>query len=190
MRMSDSMNQRNNNEIHSQAALVEAVLFLETDPVPVDKLVKITGLTDQAVLDALDYLTDAGKNADRGLELTQLGGGYFLMPKEEHWEILKERYGKKNDDRLSRAALETLSIIAYSQPITKSEIEKIRGVSADTMIRNLLEKELITEKGRRDSPGRPMMYGTTLKFLSVFKLKSIADLPKLGEAEKTKFELN
>lgn len=183
-------NYRGNSEIHNQAALIETVLFLETDPVPVEKLEKITGLSEQAVTDALAYLSDVCQNADRGLELSQLGGGYFLMPKEVHWEILKERYGKKNDDRLSRAALETLSIIAYSQPVTKSEIEKIRGVSTDAMIRNLLDKELIVEKGRKDSPGRPMMYGTTLKFLNVFKLKSIADLPKLGETEKTKFELN
>lgn len=189
--MSEQPNPNSENlKMHRQAALIETVLFLETDPVPVEKLSKITGLTEQTVAAALIHLSDACKNENRGLELSQLGGGYFLMPKEEHWEILKERYGKKNDDRLSRAALETLSIIAYSQPITKSEIEKIRGVSADTMIRNLLDKDLIVEKGRKEAPGRPMMYGTTLKFLSVFKLKSISDLPKLGEAEKTKFELN
>ena len=178
------------NELRSAAALIEADFFLETDPLPVGKLVQITGLSETTVNAALSYLSDSLKAADRGLELSQLGSGWFLVPKAETWEILKERYGKKNDDRLSRAALETLSIIAYSQPITKSEIEKIRGVSADNMIRSLLEKELIAEKGRRNSPGRPMTYGTTLKFLNVFKLKSIADLPKLNEVEKTKFELN
>lgn len=178
------------DERRQQAALIEALLFLETDPMPVEKMIKITGLTEDAVVQGIEFLSDSLQSLDRGLELSQLGGGYFLMPKEDHWEILKEKYGKKNDDRLSRAALETLSIIAYSQPITKSEIEKIRGVSADNMIRSLLEKDLITEKGRRDSPGRPVLYGTTLKFLNVFKLDSIANLPKLSEAEKVKFELN
>jgi len=113
----------------------------------------------------------------------------MLSPKREYWENLKHRYGKKNESRLSRAAMETLSIIAYSQPITRTEVEAIRGVQADNMIRMLLEKSLIKEMGKKDVPGKPVMYGTTREFLKVFRLATIADLPKLSESEADRFEL-
>lgn len=86
--------------------------------------------------------------------------------------------------------METLSIIAYSQPITRSEIENIRGVSSDNMIRILIQKELIKEVGKKDVPGKPAQLGTTREFLKMFRLKSIADLPKLDEIEQERFELN
>ena len=105
------------------------------------------------------------------------------------WGFLKDRYGKKNEGRLSRAAMETLSIIAYSQPVTRAEIEAIRGVSADNMIRLLIEKDLIKEVGKKDVPGKPAMFGTTKEFLKIFRLNSIADLPKLDETERERFEL-
>ena len=125
----------------------------------------------------------------RGLEPIKSGGGWILAPKAELWEVLKERYGKKNENRLSRAAIETLSIIAYSQPITRSEVEAIRGVSADGMVRFLLEKEFIKEVGKKEAPGRPVQYGTTKEFLKYFRLGSIADLPKLDELESERFGL-
>lgn len=85
--------------------------------------------------------------------------------------------------------METLSIIAYSQPVTRAEIEAIRGVSADNMIRLLIEKDLIKEVGKKDVPGKPAMFGTTKEFLKIFRLNSIADLPKLDETERERFEL-
>ena len=97
--------------------------------------------------------------------------------------------GVSRGGNLSRAALETLAIVAYSQPITRSEIESIRGVSADGMIRVLGERNLIREVGRKDAPGRPIQYGTSAEFLRVFGLTSIADLPKLAEADRAKFKL-
>ncbi|MDR2136548.1 MAG: SMC-Scp complex subunit ScpB, partial [Treponema sp.] len=124
-----------------------------------------------------------------GLELSRIGGGIALSPKRDHWEDLRERYGKRNESRLSRAAMETLSIIAYSQPVTRSEIEEIRGVQADTMIRLLLEKNLVKEMGKKDVPGKPAQYGTTADFLRFFRLNSIADLPKLDEREADRFDL-
>ncbi|MDR3343000.1 MAG: SMC-Scp complex subunit ScpB, partial [Treponema sp.] len=126
---------------------------------------------------------------DSGVELCRIGGGVMISPKKEYWDNLKDRYGKKNDSKLSKAALETLSIIAYSQPITRSEIEAIRGVSADNMIRLLLERELIRETGKKDIPGKPVQFGTTKEFLKLFRLDSIADLPKLNESEADRFEL-
>lgn len=86
--------------------------------------------------------------------------------------------------------METLSIIAYSQPLTKTEVENLRGVSADNMIRLLMKKGFIVDVGKKDVPGKPLLYGTTKEFLKVFKLNSIADLPKLNDQEKDRFELN
>jgi segregation and condensation protein B len=116
-------------------------------------------------------------------------GGWTLVPKTVYWEQLKERYGEKNSGKLSKSAIETLSIIAYSQPVTRGEIESIRGVSADNMIRLLLDRNLIKEVGRKDVPGRPIQFGTTKEFLKFFHLNSIADLPKLDENEEERFEL-
>ena len=113
----------------------------------------------------------------------------MISVKKNYWEDLRTQYGKKNESRLSRAAMETLAIIAYSQPVTRSEVEAIRGVQADNMIRLLLEKDFIREMGKKDVPGKPIQYGTTREFLKVFRLGSIADLPKLDESEAERFEL-
>jgi len=104
------------------------------------------------------------------------------------WELLKPPYGKRNEGKLSRAALETLSIIAYSQPTTRQEIEAIRGVAADGMIKLLLARNIIREVGKKDAPGRPIQYGTTKDFLKLFRLASIADLPKMGETDEERFQ--
>ncbi len=175
--------------MEKETALIEAVLYLEGDPLDEAALSRISGLDVDAVARALDALAERYAREDSGIELARLSGGVFISPKKEHWENLKDRYGKKNEGRLSRAAMETLSIIAYSQPVTRSEIEAIRGVSADTMIRLLLEKELIRETGKKDVPGKPVQYGTTKEFLKQFRLSSIADLPKLDEADQDRFEL-
>jgi segregation and condensation protein B len=170
--------------------LVEAILFLETDPVDDKTLCRVTNLSKEAVDAALAALKEKYAAAEHGIELLALGGGYMFSPKKELWERLKDRYGKKNDNRLSRAALETLSIIAYSQPITRGEIVNLRGVAADNMIRLLLSRELIRETGKKDAPGKPQQYGTTKEFLKLFRLGSIADLPKLEEEDRERFALN
>jgi segregation and condensation protein B len=171
------------------AALIEAILYLETDPMDYTALVRISGLSKDRVHKAVELLEEKYKKDDSGIELTHIGGGVMISPKKEFWDNLKERYGKKNDVRFSKAALETLSIIAYSQPVTRSEVEAIRGVQADTMIRLLLEKSLIREMGKKDVPGKPIQYGTTKEFLRFFRLESIAELPKLNENEASRFEL-
>jgi segregation and condensation protein B len=172
-----------------QAALIEAILYLESNPVDEEWLARVSRLPMEAVRAALLELEDKYAQKESGVELSRLGGGVMLSPKWEYWELLKERYGKKNESRLSRAAMETLSIIAYSQPITRSEVEAIRGVQADNMIRLLLDKELIREVGKKNAPGKPVQFGTTKAFLKLFRMKSIADLPKLNESEADRFEL-
>jgi segregation and condensation protein B len=174
--------------LEKEAALVETVLFLESEALDETALSRITGLSRDVIDGALELLCEeCHASQSRGVEPVRSGGGWILAPKAELWESLKERYGKKNESRLSRAALETLSIIAYSQPITRPEIEAIRGVSADGMIRFLLDREFIKEVGKKEAPGRPVQYGTTKEFLKYFRLGSIAELPRLDELEEGRF---
>ncbi len=176
--------------LEKETALIEAILYLEADPLDDNSLVRISGLSKDVVEKSLEELAQRYAQEDSGVELSRIGGGVMISPKKEYWDALKERYGKKNESKLSRAALETLSIIAYSQPITRGEIEAIRGVSADNMIRLLIERNLIREVGKKDIPGKPVQFGTTKEFLKFFRLESIADLPKLNEDELDRFELN
>ena len=172
-----------------QAALVETVLFLESESKTDIQLAAITKLPQDVVGECILYLKEKYSRADSGLELSSALGGWILTPKRQLFEFVKERYGRKNAGRLSRAALETLSIIAYSQPVTRAEIESIRHVNVDAMMRLLLERNLVKEVGKKDVPGKPVMYGTTKEFLEYFNLKSIADLPELDEKESERFEL-
>ncbi|WP_230402744.1 SMC-Scp complex subunit ScpB [Treponema peruense] len=175
--------------LDSEVALVEAVLFLESEPQTTEVLSKITRLAPDVVEECLSRLRDKYACLDSGIELSQIIGGWMLTPKKESFDLVKERYGKKNEGRLSKAAIETLSIIAYSQPVTRAEIESIRHVNADNMMRVLLERKFIKEVGKKDVPGKPVMYGTTKEFLEFFHLQSIADLPQLDEKESERFEL-
>lgn len=175
--------------LEKETALVEAILYLESDPIDGAAISRISGLSKEIVKEALKNLEERCAAENSGIELSRIGGGVMISPKREYWENLKERYGKKNEAKISRAAMETLSIIAYSQPVTRTEIEAVRGVSADNMIRLLLEKELIREVGKKDIPGKPTQYGTTKEFLKLFRLNSIADLPKLDESDIDRFEL-
>jgi segregation and condensation protein B len=175
--------------LKKETALVEAILYLEADPLDEAAVSRISGLSKDVVSKALKNLGERYALEDSGVELSRISGGAMISPKKEYWDKLRERYGKKNESKLSKAALETLSIIAYKQPITRSEIEQIRGVQADTMIRLLLEKNLVRETGKKDTPGRPVQYGTTRDFLKFFRMNSIEDLPKLNEMESDRFEL-
>ena len=170
------------------AATVEAVLLLESEPLELRRLAAAAGLEPAAAEAAVAELREALAEGGHGLEIVEIGGGYSFAPHRDLWEGLRGRYGKSADNRLSRAALETLAIIAYSQPITRAEVESIRGVQADGMIRLLVSRSFIKEVGRKETVGRPTQYGTTREFLKAFRLGSIADLPKLDGLEKERFE--
>lgn len=175
--------------MEKETGLIEAILFLESEPQSEQNLARISEFSEDVVKLVLEKLQEKYAAEDSGIELVQIGGGWSLSPKRDLWNYLKERYGKKNEGKLSRAAMETLAIIAYSQPITRAEIEALRGVSADNMIRILVERNLIKEVGKKDIPGKPVQFGTTKEFLQLFRLNSIADLPKLDETESERFEL-
>lgn len=177
-------------KLTKECELLEAILFLESEPVELKTLTKITDLPIDVVKESLQLLDSKFNTEGSGLELVEFAGGYMLSPKQHLWDFLKDRYGQRNDKRLSRAAMETLSIIAYSQPVTKAEIENIRGVSADNMLRILNERSLVKVVGKKDIPGKPALYGTTKEFLKTFGLGSISDLPKLDDVQRKRFELN
>ena len=181
---------RANMNFDDEAALLETVLFLESEPQPVEILSKITQMSADVVLECIEHLKDKYSASDSGIELSQIIGGWQLTPKKECFDFVKERYGKKNEGRLSKSAVETLAIIAYSQPITRAEIFSLRHVSPDNMIRMLLDRKFIKEVGKKDIPGKPVMYGTTKEFLEFFHLQSLADLPKLEQKDAEKFELS
>ena len=170
-------------------SLLETVLFLESEPISLSALSKILDADEDSIQDALEILRLRYDDLISGLSLLETAGGWQIVPKSECWQRVQERYGRKNDGKLSRSALETLTIIAYKQPITRAEIEAIRGVPPDAMIRQLSERKLVREVGKNDSPGRPALYGTTDEFLRFFHLKSIAELPKLDEIDEERFRL-
>lgn len=171
------------------ARLIEAIIYLENEPADKKRLMTLSGLSEEKLTDVLVELSRSYEELDHGIRLIEVPGGFQFSPAEDLWDSLKTEYGRHVDRRMSRAALETLSIIAYSQPITKKEIEIIRGVSSDTILRILQEREFITVIGRKDIPGRPYIYGTTRKFLEEFNLKSISSLPRLNDIERERFNV-
>lgn len=163
--------------------------MVEAEPQSTERLARLTGMPAAAVRAAVAEVRRRFEDPDHGVQVLEVAGGFTLVPKAELWPWLRRHYGRLSRGSLSRAALETLAIVAYSQPITRSEIESVRGVSADGMLRLLGERDLIREVGRKDAPGRPIQYGTSGEFLRIFGIASIADLPKLAEADRAKFKL-
>ena len=163
-------------------AILEAILFVSPEPVPVARLVSILGTVSKAeVVQALGILTHDLDQDGRGIQLVQVAGGYRLVTKQEYGPWLKRMDKAKAAQKLSRSALESLAIIAYKQPLVRSEIEEIRGVETSGVLRTLCERKLVRIVGRKDVPGRPIMYGTTKFFLEHFGLQDLSQLPPLRE---------
>jgi len=163
-------------------AILEAVLFVSPEPVPIARLMSILGTVSKAeVVQALGILTHDLDQDGRGIQLVQVAGGYRLVTKQEYGPWLKRMDKAKTAQKLSRSALESLAIIAYKQPLVRSEIEEIRGVETSGVLRTLCERKLVRIVGRKDLPGRPIMYGTTKFFLEHFGLQDLSQLPPLRE---------
>jgi segregation and condensation protein B len=163
-------------------AILEAVLFVSPEPVPLARLLSIVGTVSKAeVVHALGILTHDLDQDGRGIQLVQVAGGYRLVTKQEYGPWLKRMDKAKAAQKLSRSALESLAIIAYKQPLVRSEIEEIRGVETSGVLRTLCERKLVRIVGRKDVPGRPIMYGTTKFFLEHFGLQDLSQLPPLRE---------
>ncbi len=162
-------------------AIIEAILFCAEHPVPVKRFCELIPEADRdQILQAISVLELSLHKEDRGIELAQVAGGYRLQTKVD-CTLWVQRAARKAPERLSRASLETLAAIAYHQPVTRAEIEKLRGVDSSGIIRSLLDRKLIRITGRKDLPGRPLLYGTTRRFLELFHLENLDDLPSARE---------
>lgn len=166
-------------------AAIEAILYVAEEPVTPDQLrATFTGRTDEEIETALADLLAEYEAPERGIILRQVGGGYRLSTRVDYHDSVRNFLKTKPGYRLSMAALETLAIIAYKQPVTVPEILEIRGVKSSGAIRTLLEKRLITPRGRKKALGAPMQYGTSKEFLIHFGLSSLKDLPSVEEFEE------
>lgn len=158
---------------------IEALLFVTDEPVNILTLADAIQIDPRKVEEALVSLQDELLHANRGIQLREVAGGWRLVTHPVYHELI-ERYVTSWDTRkLSQAALETLAIVAYCQPVTRNEISSIRGVSSDSSVNSLLEKGLLREAGVQDSPGNPTLYGTSKAFLEKFGLKNVSELPPL-----------
>lgn len=169
----------------SRLARLEAVLLLTDEPLTARRLADVAGLDDAAeartLIDRLKEMYDADGTA---FQVEEIAGGYQLLtrPRYHPWLARLKRTG--HEVRLSSAALETLAVIAYKQPIMRAEVEKVRGVACGEIVRQLMEKGLVRVAGRHDSLGRPQLYGTTKRFLQVFGLNTLKDLPEVEALRK------
>jgi segregation and condensation protein B len=159
------------------AAALEAILFVADRPPTTADLAELVEDTPGSVADGLVDLAEALEG--RGLRLQQLDGSWQLSTSPAVADRVR-RYAERAEGRLSPAAVEALAVVAYQQPVTRGDVERVRGVDSDSVIRSLLHRRLITEAGRRDSPGRPILFRTTFTFLERFGLESLEDLPPLG----------
>jgi segregation and condensation protein B len=163
--------------------ILESLIFISESPVQLDSLMGLLPeFNKEAILEAINQMKREYAEASRGIELIEVAGGYQFRTKPR-WAEWVHRLKKAKAVKLSRSALETLAIVAYRQPIIRPEIEKIRGVDSGWVLRTLLEKGLVRMMGRRDIPGRPIVYGTTGAFLELFSLNTLSDLPNLKEVE-------
>ena len=165
-------------DMNKLAGIIEAVLFTSGDSVEIERLKEITGATEEQLTVAVGILEKRYESDESGLVIIQLEDSVQLATKSDMYDYLIKIAKTPKQYRLSDTALETLSIIAYKQPVTRMQIEHIRGVSCSHAIDKLLEYDLIKELGRLDAPGRPLLFGTTEEFLRRFGVKSLEDLPK------------
>ena len=170
----------------SLRAQIEAILYVAEEPVTVAQLQAAVGVENpKEITAALAALIADSREDSRGVEIKEVAGGYKMATKPEHHEAVRQFVRLlKPPIKLSLPALETLSVIAYRQPVTLPEIQEVRGVDASGVVRTLLEKKLITTSGRKNVIGRPILYSTTRNFLVQFGLKDTSELPSLKEFEE------
>lgn len=164
-------------------AVLEALLFAADNPLPMKALREILGADRRTIKPILDRVQQSMVKAERGVYLAQVAGGYAIRTKVELSPWIRTLLSSR-PRRLSRAAMETLAIIAYRQPITRAEVEEVRGVDSGGVVRSLLDRRLIRILGRKPDVGRPMIYGTTRTFLNTFGLKDLSTLPPLAEIKE------
>lgn len=158
-------------------AIIECLLFVASEPVSLKTICEISGIEKEDAIQIIEELKGEYEGRNRGIRIQEIAKGYQMCTKPQFAEYIERLYKPQSSYGLSRAALETLAIVAYKQPITRGEVETIRGVKVDSSIGNLVEKNLIKEVGRKEGPGRPILFGTTDNFLKYFGLNDISGLP-------------
>lgn len=164
--------------------IIESLIFAAENPITLRKLADIIeGADSVQIQEAITQLKNDYEVQGRSFQIEEVAGGYRLYTRPEFYEWIAKLRKKSGETKLSQAALETLAIIAYKQPVLRAEVESIRGVQSGQIIKVLMEKDLVKVVGRDESLGHPLLYGTTKKFLEYFGLKDIKELPKVEELE-------
>ena len=175
-------------EIEKLQSAIEAILFTMGDSVELEKLASATGHDEETTKKLIHNMMDKYEAQDRGIRIIELDNAYQLCTKKEMYEYLIRVAKQPKRYVLTDVLLETLSIVAYKQPVTKLEIEKIRGVKSDHAVNKLVEYGLVEETGRLDAPGRPLLFGTTEEFLRRFSVHSLDELPVLDQEQIEHFK--
>jgi segregation and condensation protein B len=169
-------------EENNLKSAVEALIFASDKPITMEQIKKVLGdLDTPSVNKIITELKNEYAAQNRGMRVVEIAGGFQMITNSNFAHFLKKLFKNRYSDKLSRPALESLAIIAYKQPLTKSEIESLRNVNVDGVMKSLIDKNLIRVCGRKKIPGRPFVFGTTREFLEHFGLKSLQDLPKMED---------
>ncbi len=176
--------ERNESAEPTVESVTEAVLFASDEPLTVNRLADIVGTNVKQLRKLIENLNEKYEANNSSFRIEQIAGGYQMLTLScyNHW--LKRLLRARSESRLSPAALETLAIVAYKQPVIRADVEAIRGVAVGEVLRSLMQKGLVKIVGRAEVLGRPMLYGTTKKFLQTFGLNTLKDLPKIEELKK------
>ncbi len=176
--------------------LIESLIFASEQSIALSDLQTLVNnylkqeLTEEAIKESVDGLVEKYQSEEYVFELVEISNGYQFLSKKEYHDLLNQLIIHREKKKLSTAAMETLAIIAYKQPITKSEIELIRGVNCDYSIQKLLEKDLISINGRSSGPGKPILYETSQSFMDHFGLRNVKDLPQLKDIQSLENSIN
>lgn len=162
-------------------SIIEALLFISDQPLSVSKIAGVVDINEAEVKDIIEELANEYRRAERGFQLREVAGGYRFYSHPAYAPYIERLILSYDHRRLTQAALESLSIIAYKQPVTRADIAAIRGVNSDGVVNTLVNRGLIREVGRQEGPGQPILYGTTDRFLESFGLRSTGELPPLDE---------
>lgn len=166
--------------IEERMSQVESLLFASSTPLKASEIAEVMGIDETTVVRIVDLVADRLRDHGHGIQVIRVAGGYQMatVPENAYFIARLGQMGERN--KLSAAALESLAVVAYKQPVTRAEVEAIRGVQCSGILANLVARGLIEEKGRKETVGRPIVYGTTDLFLRAFGLDSLTDLPKLA----------
>jgi segregation and condensation protein B len=162
-------------------AVIESLVFASSEPITSKTIAEVVGINDHTVKQIISDLMADYQSSKKGIQIMEVANGYQFCTHPECAPYIEKLHKNPRNVGLSQAAIETLAIVAYKQPITKAEIEALRGVSVESSLTNLLDKNLVEEAGRKDAPGRPILYRTTKQFLKYFGLNHLNELPKIPD---------